>query len=101
MARIAFFLDGLSLAYIPGRARPGLPSYRIVDLATKPPRHVSLAFPESETAVLFDLNGGDGVRLDLVTREATRFPDKRAYWLARDAAGWGVRRRMAQVGGFP
>jgi len=91
MKPLRFTVEGLPYELRPGRTMHGLPAWHI----THNGRHVSLAYPElGDLAVLFD-DRRNGYRLELATGTVTRFPRKREYWGAREAAGWPARRRNA------
>lgn len=87
-----FTIDGLSYLLRPGRESPGLPDHHIVKLPEG--KHVSLAYPETEGTVLFDMREGKGFRLHLETGEVERL-GKREYFQARQACGYPVRKRKA------
>jgi hypothetical protein len=85
-----FEIGGVVLAIVPGRNIPGSPSRHVINAKTE--EHISLAFPEGEKAVLFDLREGRGYRYHYDTGEVQAIK-KQEYYKARERAGWPIRRR--------
>jgi len=94
MKAARFHVDGVAYAVAAGRERPGLPSWHVIRVSDE--KHISLAFPETEKTVLFDMGAGRGFRVDLEQGTAAEL-SRAAYYRAREACGYAVRRRKKAV----
>ena len=94
MKATRFHVDGAAYAIAAGRERPGLPSWHVIRVSDE--KHISLAFPETEKAALFDMGAGRGFRVDMEAGTAEEL-SRAAYYRAREACGYPIRRRRKKA----